>query len=125
MEARGTKLFQRGQVVVERRAESIGRGGADMVVVARMVKEEPDWGPQWGVGRGGIREAFVSLGVFGGGGGMMGWEGLCLWCLMVLSMTRGIRDAYSGDTLISVGWGRGECSQISDLEFLLKRALLI
>ncbi len=71
MEARGTKLFQRGQVAVERRAERMGRGGAAMVVVARMVKEEPDWGPQWGVGRGGISEAFVSLGGLGGGGGMI------------------------------------------------------
>lgn len=57
--ARGTKLFHEGQVRVERRAERMDGGGASMVVVARTVKEGGDWGPQWGVGRGGISSALT------------------------------------------------------------------
>ena len=42
IEARGTKLFHSGQVVVSRRASSTGWEGALMVVVACTVNEEPD-----------------------------------------------------------------------------------
>ena len=63
MEARGTKLFHWGHVEVSRRASSTGSGRALVVVVARTVKAAPDWGPQCGVGMGGISSVFKLLSV--------------------------------------------------------------
>lgn len=44
-----------------RRASSTGRGRALIVVVARTVKEAPDWEPQCGVGMGEISSDFTLL----------------------------------------------------------------
>lgn len=63
-DARGTKLFHSGQLDVFRRASSTDCGRALMVVVARTVKEAPDWEPQCGVGMGGVRFDFTLLSFF-------------------------------------------------------------
>lgn len=67
-----------------------------MVMLARTVKAEPVWGPQWGVGRGGwIRVAWALCWGDGGGGGMGGvddggWRDT--WCGLELGGRRKVKD---------------------------------